>query len=339
MTTNNPGKKLRGWTDEETKRLRELYPKMWVQNLAKHFPWRNKATITAKAKSLGLPSAKLWQLKEDETLQTYFKEGGKGNLLKLLPVRSWLAIMARGERLGLKRERHKPRRAVDETYFKNWTANMAYALGFILADGCIIQGSYRGYSDSLKFGVQVGDIDILKKIKKELKSGHTISKAKNAVHLCISSQELVNDLKNLGITYRKSLNEHLPDVQPQYIKDFIRGIIDGDGSIHFDRRGYPTISLCGGKTTLEYVRNHFIKTLGVYSVLDRRSYSRSCQNYLYQIAYRCNSAKKIVGYLYDDATLYLDRKFKLAQKCLRTNMRVRNTSRRVNTLLQNHTNF
>lgn len=312
---------------------------MRVRNLARYFPWRNKATIVAKAKSLNLPSAKLWQPEEDEILKLCFEKDGKKNLLRFLAKRSWLAIMARGERLGLKRERHKPRRTVDETYFKNWTVNMAYILGFILADGCIINGSHNGYSDSLKFGVQIRDIDILEKVKQELKSGHTLSRVKNAVHLCISSQELVDDLKRLGITYKKSLNEQWPNVPLEYSRDFIRGIVDGDGSIHFDKRGCPTISLCGGEETVGHVREHFIYKLGVYSTLIKQSYSQKCKNYLYQIAYRSNSAKKVVGYLYDGAALYLDRKFKLARRCAETKIRMKNNSHRINMLLQSHTNF
>ena len=98
--------------------LRELYPKLIVKKLAKHFPWRNKATIVAKAKSLNLPSAKLWQLEEDEVLRLHFEKEKEKDLLNLLPKRSWLAIMARGERLGLRRETNKPRRNVDAAILK-----------------------------------------------------------------------------------------------------------------------------------------------------------------------------------------------------------------------------
>ena len=48
---------------------------MRVRNLARYFPWRNKATIVAKAKSLNLPSAKLWQPEEDEILKLCFEKG------------------------------------------------------------------------------------------------------------------------------------------------------------------------------------------------------------------------------------------------------------------------
>lgn len=330
-----PHKKIERWSKEEVDLLKRLYPEAWVGEIAGYFPKRNKATIVAKAMALGLQSAKSWSNADNAVLKRSFRLESKTKLLRLLSHRTWLAILAQGERLGLKRETHRPRRVINATYFKNWTGNMAYILGFILADGCIIKGSYAGYSDSLKFGVQISDIDILEKIKRELKSGHTISEVRNAAYLSISSQEMVDDLKILGVIYNKSLNEQWPAVPSLFIKDFIRGIIDGDGSIHFDKRGYPTISLCGGKTTLENTRNYLIKTLGVYSKLDRKSYSKRCRSYLYQIAYRCNPAKKITGYLYNNATLYLDRKFKLAQKCLATKIKVRDNSNRVGTAIRN----
>jgi len=332
-------KKIKRWTEEEVGMLRKLYPKIKVKSLVRYFPWRNKATIAAKALSLNLQSAKLWQPEEDGILKLYFEKEKNKNLLHFLPKRSWLAIMARGERLGLRRERHGPRRGVNESYFKNWTTNMAYVLGFILADGCIIRGSYEGYSDSLKFGVQMSDVDVLEKIRKELESKHIISKIKNAAHLCISSQKLVDDLKRLGIDYKKSLNERWPNVPPKYFRDFIRGIIDGDGSIHFNKRNYPTISLCGGNVTLEHVRDHFMNKLGVYSKLTTQSYSERCHAHLYQISYRCNSAKKVIDYLYNKSVLYLNRKFELAQKCSRIKIRTRKNPRIINLISHNQTDF
>ena len=91
------------------------------------------------------------------------------SLLFLLPKRSKTAIWAQGERLGLKQNRNYPRLAVNEDYFKKWSSEMAYILGFILADGCIIEGTHKGYSGALKFGVHPKDIDILEKIKKQLR--------------------------------------------------------------------------------------------------------------------------------------------------------------------------
>ncbi len=192
---------------------------------------------------------------------------------------------------------------------------MAYILGYILADGCIIKGTYTGYSDSLKFGVQLKDKDILEKIKKELSSEHSISINKNAAHLCITSQKIVDNLKCLGITYRKSLKETVPVVPKEYKKDFIRGIIDGDGGISFDKRRYPTLRLCGGINTLSFVKNYFWKKFQAYSIIGKRTFSSSANNCLHAISYRANTAKKLMLHLYNNASLYLDRKYQLAMKC------------------------
>jgi hypothetical protein len=303
------------WSQKEMRLLKRLYPTTRVKDLIELFPTRTKATIVAKARSLNLPSAKLWQPSEDTILRKYFYKAKKKKLLALLPRRSWGAILARGERVGLKRRLNKPTLRVDENYFKKWSSNMAYILGFILADGCIVKSKRKGYSDSLKFGVHFRDADILKKIKRELKSEHKISEVGNALHFSIASQIIVNDLKDLGVTYRKSLNENIPKVPKVFMRDFIRGIIDGDGSIKIDRTGYPNLAIYGGREIMKFIRDHFLEKFDIYSKLLKGARGRKGKC-LYQIAYRCNSAQKLLGYLYKDSNLFLDRKFKLVEKCL-----------------------
>ncbi len=312
------------WTKREIDLLRKHYPTTLVRNLVLLFPKRNEATIVAKARNLGLPSAKLWQPKENRILHKYFSTYTIQELSKLLPRRSKTAIWAQGERLRLKQNRNHPRLAVNENYFKIWSNEMAYVLGFILADGCIIEGTYKGYSGALKFGVNKRDIDILEKIREKLSSQHRISFSTNdAVHLTITSQIIVNDLKNLGIIYRKSLHENVPNVPEKYIKDFIRGIVDGDGSISFDKRSHPTLSVCGGKRTISFIQNHFINKFNIYSKIGKIKKNEKSQ-YLFSIGYRSNSAKTLIDYLYTNSTLYLERKFKLAERSAGTKIKFHN---------------
>lgn len=303
------------WRKEEVELLKKLYPVIRIKELIKYFPKRNKGTIATKALSLGLASAKLWQDNENKILLAKFTKSPKEELLRLFPSRTWGAVIAQGERLGLKRERNHPRLQVNEDYFKKWSPNMAYILGFTLADGCIIKGTYKGYSDALKFGVQFKDKDILEKIKKELHSEHSISIGKNAAHLCITSQKIVDSLKRLGITYQKSLKETVPKIPSYYSKDFIRGLIDGDGGISFDNKGHPTLRLCGGINTITFVKNYFWKKLNCFSSIGQKKFSVTAKSYLYGIDYRSTTAKKIILFLYVDASLYLDRKYELALKC------------------------
>lgn len=304
------------WSKKEIDLLHKLYPKSWPKDLVSFFPERNKNTIIAKAFELRVSSARPWKQKENVLLQEIFTAASQQNLTAQFPLRSLAAILAQGERLGLKRKRNHPRKNIDESYFEKWSPNMAYLLGYILADGCIIEGRYKGYSDALKFGVQKGDIDILQKIKHELKSEHAISIVNNAAYLTITSQKIVNDLKKLSITYRKSLREKIPNVPQRYLCDFTRGVIDGDGGISLAKDGYPTLRLCGGKDITTFIRNHFLAHLQVYSTLGKRIKSKNEKYHLFSIGYRGNSAKTIATYLYHNANLYLDRKLLLAKRCI-----------------------
>lgn len=304
--------------------LKKLYPVLRVKELIKYFPKRNKATIAAKALNLGLKSAKLWHLDEDKLLKRRFANASKDELLKLFPRRTWSAITAQGERLGIKRERKRPRLKVNEDYFNQWSPNMAYVLGFTLSDGCIVKGMYKGYSDALKFGVQLKDKDILEKIKKELKSEHSISVSKNAAYFCITSQKLVDSLKRLSVTYQKSLKEQVPQIPLLYKKEFIRGLIDGDGGISFDNRQHPTLRLCGSMDIVGFVQKYFLNKFKAYSKIGRKSKNPSENKYLYHISYRSNTAKKLILHLYYKAQIYLNRKYHLAMKCRHLNIKVRN---------------
>lgn len=315
--------KYEKWTSGEVNLLEDLYPKFRLKDLVNKFPNRNPDTLVAKALSLGLPSAKIWHEDENKVLKSFFINSTREELSGLLPKRTWAAIIAQGERLGLKRKRNKPKLIVNEHYFKKWSSNMSYILGFILADGCIIQGTYKGYSDSVKFGVQVSDIDILQKIKKELGSEHKISLVKNAAHFSIASQTLVNDLKTLGIDYRKSLKETLPLVPSEYMRDFIRGIVDGDGGMSIDKKGAPVFRVCGGERVMTFLRDYFLNSMEVYSNVGVRTYSESQKNFLCEIVYKSTSALKIISYLYVGSCLSLDRKYKLALTCLKLRIKAR----------------
>jgi len=322
MRSNLQRKNYKYWSQKEISLLREFYPKTRVKYLSKIFPNRTKATIVVKALNLNLPSAKLWQAHENDILRKHFAKAPMEKLLGLLPKRSYLAILARGERLSLRRNIKGPKLKVNENYFKKWSSNMAYILGFISADGNIAKITHNGCSDRLSFGQNKKDIDILRKIKQELSAEQTLSIGKKYVHFSVYSQIIVDNLKELGVSYRKSFRKSpgkIPNIPQKYIRDFIRGIVDGDGSIHFDKRKYPTLSICGRKEVMTFIRNHFLSKFDIYSKVSKSKE----KNNLFYIAYKCNSAKTLINYLYKNANLYLERKFKLAKECSQIEMKYR----------------
>lgn len=125
------------------------------------------------------------------------------------------------------------RREVNKSFFKKWTSNMAYILGFIFADGnitCTKRGTWY-------WSLQITDIEILKKIKKDIGSSHIISKKKSKqkhkqiYRLQIGSKEMCDDLIFLGLIERKSKIMLFPEIPKKYFSDFLRGYFDGDGGV------------------------------------------------------------------------------------------------------------
>ena len=162
-----------------------------------------------------------------------------------------------------------------------------------------------------------------------LSAEQALSPSGNYVHFSIFSQVIVDDLKKLGVLYRKSFRKSrgkIPNIPHKYIRDFIRGIVDGDGSINFNKKGrqkgYPNLNICGRKEVMTFIRNHFLSRFNIYSKIGQPKKNGKLSNVFY-VYYRCNSAKTLINYLYKDADIYLERKFKLAKRCLKIEMKYR----------------
>lgn len=120
---------------------------------------------------------------------------------------------------------------VNADFFANWSADMAYVLGFILTDGCVSGNS---------FSIAQKDKAILERINTVMESNYPIKGRKNGSSylytLNVSRKKMVADLAALGITEKKSLTVDFPPVPTEYLPHFIRGVIDGDGWVQ--DRGY-----------------------------------------------------------------------------------------------------
>ena len=123
---------------------------------------------------------------------------------------------------------------VNINFFKKWTKEMSYVLGFFAADGYITTNKRGG-----KFWcIQITDQKLLNSIKKVINSNHKIGtripkkSGENIIYrLQIGSIEMCKDLNRLGFTEKKAKNLAIPDIPKNYFADFIRGYFDGDGNI------------------------------------------------------------------------------------------------------------
>lgn len=125
----------------------------------------------------------------------------------------------------------------DENFFKTWTSDMAYVLGFFAADGSMYRTRRGGYY--IDFGIT--DRTLLRSIRNTLGSQNKITTRKRNARwkpiyrLQIGSKYMFNDLAALGFTRAKSLTLRLPLIPPLYVSDFVRGYFDGDGCVHFGK--------------------------------------------------------------------------------------------------------
>lgn len=137
----------------------------------------------------------------------------------------------------------------NEDYFKKIdTAEKAYWLGFLYADGCITR-YYRNEklkSMSLELTLQDEDCEHLVKFKNALESNvpiqHKVVNNKyKSDRIVINCTSMCRDLIKLGCTPTKSLILEFPssDILPdKYIRDFIRGYFDGDGGVSYTEGAY-----------------------------------------------------------------------------------------------------
>jgi intein-encoded DNA endonuclease-like protein len=119
----------------------------------------------------------------------------------------------------------------NQNFFKVWTRDMAYILGFLYADGNIIKTKRGTYYISWYSADKV----LLQAIKKVVEAEHLISlratSSGKVYRMQIGSFEWFEDLYQLGLTPNKTKRLRLPNIPRDLIGDFVRGYFDGDGNV------------------------------------------------------------------------------------------------------------
>ena len=109
--------------------------------------------------------------------------------------------------------------------------------------------------------------ELLEKVRAQMDSNAVMSFREKkgvagAVHeLVIANATVCADLRQLGVTPRKSLTINFPPMPPHVVKDFVRGCWDGDGSVYLNEKNLrmPRASfISGSKDFIEQLVRHLV---------------------------------------------------------------------------------
>lgn len=221
---------------------------------------------------------------------------------------------------------HSSRRVRKNFFEKIETEVQAYLLGFYAADGNINEKR-----KTFRIHLQQSDSELVYLYKNlispdarlftmkerlvKARNGQMVT-AHESIGVDINSSKICNDLVNLGFGYNKTyVDLKLPKIDDKFIRHFIRGYFDGDGTISYyyckpdpkwhknERiRGYA--SICGKTKTMIEEINNFLKRNGIKS-----STCFTKRDQMWVLTIPKSQLKKLYDLFYKDSYFYLSRKF------------------------------
>jgi len=188
------------------------------------------------------------------------------------------------------------------------TEEKAYWLGFIFADGYL-----SSRDNAFELSLSLNDKEHLDKFNKFMQ--HEKDNVKTDSLRCrwsVTNKHLWTQLNKYGYTPKKSLTLVFPDINifanPNLIIHFIRGYIDGDGSIFITtKNSSPRISILGTKTFLEKINSYLLN--------DNNKLTKNHKSDLTWSFTRASAKAVAISYMiYYKSNIYLNRKYNIYTK-------------------------
>ncbi|MGW1513243.1 LAGLIDADG family homing endonuclease [Streptomyces sp. NPDC002394] len=213
----------------------------------------------------------------------------------------------------------------------------AYMFGFLQADGHLSQGTRdRG---RLAVEINIRDIAILRDFQRLTPYNSSITERVRATNFSVEHHSAIWSLcaleartllNELGLPYGKKSTKIKPPRFEFSRRDYLRGVIDADGSVGYTGQGLPFVSLTTSSTAIGAYLCHYAKKV----TGTERRISRNARDGVYNIVYLKEAAITLAEHLYYPGCLALERKMDAAASLSSwvrpESMRVRPPGRRWN---------
>lgn len=187
----------------------------------------------------------------------------------------------------------------------------AYMFGFLQADGHLSQQSrQRG---RLTVELNVRDVGLLREFQQLTPYNSSLTERTRSTNFAASShtaiwatcaQEARTIVNGLGIPYGRKSRTITPPRVTFSRPDYVRGVIDADGSVGFTGKGLPFVSLTTASTAIGAYLCHYAKKITGAA----RTIKRNARDGVYNIIYTNEAAVELASHLYYDGCLSLERK-------------------------------
>lgn len=206
---------------------------------------------------------------------------------------------------------------LNENYFdKIDTEDKAYFLGLLYADG-----NHNLKRFVISIGLDKKDIDILEKFNIYLNNSKPIFISKRGMCVIeLSSKQISKMCLQYGMIPQKTFKLQFPEwLDKTLYNHFIRGYFDGDGSIGFYKTKNKKaslnfksarFSLVSTDNFLDKIQDILNNELNIRKRKLKTRFPERLNNTRILDLGGNKQVKKIMDYLYKNATVYLDRKFK-----------------------------
>lgn len=205
----------------------------------------------------------------------------------------------------------------DQTMDLKWNKNLAYAVGLFVSDGYLsIDGRHLDFTSK--------DIEQIENFKQCLSITTPISLKSNGhnnrdyFRIQFSNVALYKFFNKIGITNNKSLTISQVEINVRFFADFLRGLLDGDGSISLSK--HPESKFLQVKIRFASGSKNFL----VWLMKNIKNETTVTGGFLvsvsrcWQLVYGKNDSQKLIRYMYSkDNIICLSRKKATAMSVLR----------------------